>query len=110
MLLKNLPSLLNHMDSNIKLAALSYHPQGNGEAERAVRTVKSLLKDRSEPQLALLSYRSTPLPFCDYSPAQLLMGRRLCSSIPTLAQALAPNWPDLNKFREVDERYKQKLK
>ena len=87
-----------------------YHPQGNGEAERAVRTVKSLLKDCSDPQLALLSYRSTPLPFCDYSPAQLLMGRRLRSSIPTLAQALAPNWPDLNKFREMDEQYKQKLK
>ena len=38
------------------------------------------------------------------------MGRCLRSSIPTSAQALAPNWPDLNKFREVDERYKQKFK
>ena len=37
------------------------------------------------------------------------MVRHLCSSIPTLAQALAPNWPDLNKFREVDEQYKQKF-
>ena len=87
-----------------------YHPQGNGEAECAVRTTKSLLKDCSDPQLALLSYRSTPIPFCDHSPIQLLMGRCLHSSIPTLAQALAPNWPDLNKFQEVDEQYKQKLK
>ena len=67
-----------------------YHPQGNGEAERAVRTVKSLLKDRSDPHLALLSYRTTPLPFCNYSPAQLLMGRCLRSSIPMPTQALAP--------------------
>ena len=87
-----------------------YHPQGNGKAEHPVKTVKSLLKDCSDPHLALLSYRSTPLPFCDYSPAQLLMGRCLRSPIPTLKEALAPNWPDLNKFQEVDEQYKLKLK
>ena len=87
-----------------------YHPQGNGKAEHAVRTIKSLLKDCSDPHLALLSYRTTPLPFCNHSPAQLLMGRRLRSPIPTLAQALAPNWPDLNKFREVDDKYKLKIK
>ena len=57
------------------------HPQGNGKAECTVRTVYS---DCSDPQLALLSYRSTPLPSCDYSPAQLLINRHLRSSIPTL--------------------------
>ena len=87
-----------------------YHPQGNGEAECAVRTVKSLLKDCSDPHLALLSYRTTPLPFFNHSPAQLLISRHLCSPIPTLAQALALNWPDLNKFREVDDKYKLKIK
>ena len=61
-----------------------YHPQGNGEAERAVRTVKSLLKECTDPHLALLLYRTTPLPFCNYSPAQLLMGRRLRSPVPIL--------------------------
>ena len=87
-----------------------YHPQWNGEAERAVRTVKSLLKDCEDPHLALLSYRTTPLPFCNYSPAQLLMGRRLRSAIPILPKALVPNWPDLKQFREIDDKYKQKLK
>ena len=38
------------------------------------------------------------------------MGRRLHSPIQTLKEALAPNWPDLNKFQEVDEQYKLKLK
>ena len=87
-----------------------YHPQGNGKAESAVRTVKSLLKDCKDPHLALLSYRTTPLPFCNYSPAQLLMGRRLCSAIPILPEALVPNWPDLKHFSEIDDKYKQKLK
>lgn len=35
-----------------------YHPQRNGKAEHVVRTIKSLLKDSSDPQLALLSYRN----------------------------------------------------
>ena len=86
-----------------------YHPQGNGEAEHAVRTVKSLLKDCKDPHLAL-SYRTTPLPFCNYSPAQLLMGRRFRSPIPILSEALVPNWPDLKQFREIDDQYKHKLK
>lgn len=38
-----------------------YFPQSNGEAERAVRTIKDLLKKSGESHLALLAYRSTPL-------------------------------------------------
>ena len=38
------------------------------------------------------------------------MDRRLHSPIPTLAQALALNWPDLNKFYEVDDKYKLNIK
>ena len=56
-----------------------YYPKGNGEAERAVRTLKNLLKDVKDLYLALMSYRATPLPGCNLSPAQLLMGRRIRS-------------------------------
>jgi len=49
-------------------------PQSNGEAEGAVETVKKLLDKASDPYMALLCYRTTPL-HNGFSPAQLLMGR-----------------------------------
>ncbi|KAJ8346650.1 hypothetical protein SKAU_G00280510 [Synaphobranchus kaupii] len=38
-----------------------YFAQSNGEAERAVKTVKGLLKKNTDPYRALLAYRVTPL-------------------------------------------------
>ena len=60
-----------------------YFPQSNGEVERAVRTIKVLLKKADDPYAALLAYRNTPLHL-GYSPAQLLMSRRLWTSVPTI--------------------------
>ena len=39
-----------------------YFPQSNGQAERTVQTVKTL-KESSDPYMALLTYRATPLPW-----------------------------------------------
>ena len=68
-------------------------PQSNGEAERAVKTVKNLLKKSEDPYLALLAYRTTPLQ-CGYSPSELLMSRKLRNTIPMLPPVLQPKVPD----------------
>lgn len=76
-----------------------HYPQSNGMAERAVRTIKDLLKKTQDREEALLAYRSTPLQ-CGFSPAQLLMGRQIRSSLPLSASQLEPAWPDLALFRQ----------
>ena len=92
-----------HRTSNPK------HPQANAEAERAVRTIKCLLKKAEDPLLALLSYRATPLRN-GYSPAELLMGRKLRTTVPTILELLRPKVPNYSQLaaKEADYREKQK--
>ena len=85
-------------------------PQSNGCAERAVQTIKKLLKDSDDPYLTLLIYRFTPLPWCSLSPSQLLMGRRLRANLPLVAEQLKPEWSYLEDFCEQDSSFKRKQK
>ena len=85
------------------------YAQSNGEAESAVKVAKSLLC-QEDPALALLTYRSTPLPFLGYSPCQLLMGRQIRSTLPTLPQNLLPEWPQDAVVRRRDEERKEKTR
>ena len=69
--------------SNFKhVTSSSLYPQSNGQAERAVQTVKNILKQSQDPFMGLLSYRSTPMPWCGLNPAELCMGRRIRTSVP----------------------------
>nr|XP_039261331.1 uncharacterized protein K02A2.6-like [Styela clava] len=61
----------------------------NGEAERAVHTIKNLLKRTKDPYMALLNYRSTALKN-GYSPSELLMGRKLRTKLPVYSSELIP--------------------
>ena len=59
------------------------YPKGNGVAERAIQTLKQIMEKYEDPYLGLLSYRNTPLSF-GISPAELLMNRRLNTTLPDL--------------------------
>ena len=86
------------------------YPQSNGQAERGVQTVKNLLRDSSDPYMALLNYRTTQFPWCNLSPAELLMGRQLRSNIPQVNTTLVPDWPYLNHFRQQNNIFKTRQK
>ncbi|KAL7853111.1 hypothetical protein SRHO_G00188960 [Serrasalmus rhombeus] len=83
-----------------------YHPSSNGLAERAVQTFKSLLKkmagDSIETKMsrALFSYRITPQSTTGKSPAELLSGRKLRSTLDLIH-------PDFRN-RVHDKQEKQK--
>ena len=69
------------------------YASSNGLSEVYVKIAKRILqksKDANkDPYMPLLEYRNTPLK-CGYSPAQLLMGRRLKSLLPTTNKQLSP--------------------
>ncbi|XP_036001498.1 uncharacterized protein K02A2.6-like [Fundulus heteroclitus] len=82
-----------------------HFPQSNGEVERAIRTIKSLLKKSSDPYLALMAYRASPLAN-GYSPTELLMGRKIRTTVPVIPSQLEPNRADLGKVRKTEKSYR----
>jgi len=83
---------------NIFLLSSSHYHRANGAAERGVRTIKSMLAKDQDPYLALLAYRSS-LQFSSYSPAELLMGRKLRSTVSIHPDKLKPELPSHDLFK-----------
>ena len=83
------------------------YPQSNGAAERAVQTVKKMLKKADDPYAALLLYRATPLEN-GFSPSELLMGRKLKTKLPVLPSTLAPKTPNHSSVKEKEEKIKER--
>ena len=88
-----------------------HYPQSNGEAERMVRTVKDMLKKNATTRQlydALLAYRASDLPHCRYSPAKLLMGRKVKTPLPQLPSQLLPDAVNHDAFQAADAQQKAK--
>ncbi|XP_060561973.1 uncharacterized protein K02A2.6-like [Ruditapes philippinarum] len=79
------------------------YSQSNGFIEKMVSIAKKSMKKchetKTDPYLAFLEYRNTPLN-CGYSPAQLLMGRRLKSILPTTNEQLKPSFINHKSVRK----------
>ena len=88
-----------------------HHPQGNGLVERSVQTIKGLLRKSAETggdfYLALLAFRACPLEATTLSPAQLLMGRRLRTTLPSVPSVLQPELASTPTLRAKDAEKKQ---
>ena len=88
------------------LTSSPYYPRSNGEAERAVKTAKSLFVKSEDLYLALLSYRTTPLQN-GHTPAESLMGRKLRSTLPLSPEKLKPMLLDAEQLRKNEQTYKR---
>ena len=86
------------------------YPKSNGEVERAIKTLKELLKKNKDPFKAVLAYRTAPLQSNGLSPSQLLMGRQLRTTLPVPEKKLQYNPPHMATIREKEERNKQAQK
>ena len=76
--------------------------------ERTVQTVKKILKHSEDIFKGLLVYRSTPLPWCSLSPAELTMGRKLRTPLPLTDKQLIPQWSYLSEFRALNKKFKNR--
>ncbi len=103
---------------NFEIVTSSPHfAQSNGQAERCIQTVKTLLikaqESGADPYIALLQYRTSPISGLEHSPAQLLFGRALRTKLPVVAASLEPDRlsarPDLvQRQQQQKEQYDQR--
>ncbi|KAL3191270.1 hypothetical protein MRX96_018834 [Rhipicephalus microplus] len=83
-----------------------YFPQSDGAAEKTVQTAKQLIKKSPNIHKALLAHRYTPRKE-GFTPAELLMGRRLRTDVPVAPRMLRLRWSTV-EFTKRNEAYRIK--
>ena len=92
------------------------YSQSMGFIEKYVQICKNVLKkakkSNSDPYLAILEYRNTPIEGINLSPSQLLMGRRTRTQLPVNDSLLKPQYHDganvqnaLNERQHIQKYY-----
>jgi hypothetical protein len=89
------------------VTASARYPQSNGAAEAAVKIAKSILK-QEDPFTALQVYRATPVAATGFSPSQLLFGRLIRTSLPTLSSNFEQKSVDRESVRVNYDENKRK--
>lgn len=82
-----------------------HYPQANGAVERAVQTAKRILK-QPDPYLALMCYRATPSAVTGVSPALLMAGRDIRTTLPMLEEKLQASPVDRHQIQQKDAQAK----
>lgn len=79
------------------------YQQSNGLAEKYVGICKKILKkcveSKQSPYISLLGYRNTRIEGVSFSPAELLMSKKLIEKLPVLESLLRPKYINLNKVK-----------
>ena len=96
-------------DWNFNIITSSPHyAQSNGQAERTIQTVKSLLKKAMDsgcdPYVPLLQYRIAQLSHFNKSPAELLFNRPLKTKLPVMPNALSSTESDRDTRLRLQQR------
>lgn len=65
-------------------------------------------ENQEDPLIALMCYWSTPCATTGVSPAELLMGRTIRTTLPTLEKNLRPKWPNKKTVMQKDASGKAK--
>lgn len=85
------------------------HPQSNGQAESAVKSAKRIM-EQDDPMAALQAYRASPISATGYSPAELMLGRKIRTKLPCVASKLKPRTPDSDTVKSNDAKIKSQYK
>lgn len=79
-------------------------PNANGEAERAVQTAKRILIQK-DLWLGRMVYPDTVIAASGCTSAQLMIGRHIRMTLPTLPWAVRPSWPNPDLVRQMQSSH-----